>query len=106
MRRKREAWAELVARWEVSGESAAGFARRIGTGAATLYRWRRELRRTAMGRSSEPALAKLVEVRPTVVAVADERFEVRLADGRSVRVPPAFDACALGRLLGVLEAAR
>lgn len=96
----------MVARWEASDESAAAFARRIGTGAATLYRWRRELRRTAGTRGSGPALAKLVEVRPTVVAGADERFEVRLADGRSVRVPPSFDAGAFGRLLRVLEAVR
>lgn len=106
MRRKRQAWPELLARWEASGESAAEFARRIGTGAATLYRWRRELKRTAAGRDPAPALAKLVEVRPAVAAWADERFEVRLAGDRSVRVPQSFDAEALGRLLRVLEAAR
>lgn len=105
MRRKREAWPELLARWKASGESAAEFGSRIGTGAATLYRWRREFRRTTAGRGTAPALAKLVEVRPTVI-VADARFEVRLADGRSVGVPPSFDAEALGRLLHVLEAAR
>jgi transposase-like protein len=103
VRRKREAWPELLAQWEASGESAAEFARRIGTGAATLYRWRREFRGTTTRRHA--ALAKLVEVRPTVI-VADGRFEVRLADGRSVGVPPSFDAEALGRLLDVLEAVR
>jgi hypothetical protein len=36
----------------------------------------------------------------------DGRFEVRLGDGRSVEVPPSFDAGALERLLRVLEAAR
>ena len=105
MRRKRESWAELVAGWEASGESAAAFGSRIGTGAATLYRWRRELRRAPAAKASSLSLAKLVEVQP-LARTTDERFEVRLADGCSVSVPPSFDADALGRLLRVLEAAR
>ena len=105
MRRKRQAWPGLLAQWEASGESAAGFARRIGTGAATLYRWRRELKRTAAGRDAAPALAKLVEVRPAAAAFGEDRFEVRLPGDRSVRVPQSFDAEALGRLLRVLEVA-
>lgn len=96
----------MLARWETSGESAAAFARRIGTGAATLYRWRRELRRSAEGRDPAPALTKLVEMRPAIVAWSDDRFEVRLAGDRSVRVPQSFDAESFGRLLRVLEAAR
>lgn len=100
MRRKREDWPKLVARWEASGESAAVFARHVGTKAVTLYRWRRELRQAATG----PALAKIVEVRPARLA-ADDRFEVRLGDGRSVGVPPTFDAGALERLLRVLGTA-
>ena len=105
MRRKREAWRRLVARWEASGESAAEFAGRVGAGAATLYRWRRELRRAPAAKAAALSLTKLVELRPLVRAT-DERFEVRLPDGRSVGVPPSFDAGALGRLLRVLEAAR
>ena len=105
MRRKREAWAQLVARWEASGESAAQFAGRVGTGAATLYRWRRELRRAPAAKAPALSAAKLVEVQPLVRAT-DERFEVRLADGRSVGVPASFDGDALERLLRVLGAAR
>ena len=101
MRRKREEWPKLVARWEASGESAAVFARHVGANAMTLYRWRRELRSAALG----PALSKIVEVRPAQMAT-DDRFEVRLGDGRSVEVPPSFEAGALERLLRVLEAAR
>ena len=92
-----------MARWEESGESAAVFASRVGTTARTLCRWRRDLRKTAT--LPGPTLAKIVEVRPARL-VADDRFEVRLADGRSVGVPPSFDAGALERLLRVLEAVR
>lgn len=89
----------MVARWEASGESAAVFARHTGTKAVTLYRWRRELRAAA---AAGPILAKIVEVRPAGLT-ADDRFDVRLGDGRSVGVPPSFDAGALERLLRVLE---
>lgn len=94
-----------MARWETSGESAAEFASRVGTRPATLYRWRRELRRTTAAKAPELTPAKLIEVQPLADAT-DDRFEVRLSDGRSVSVPPSFDADALGRLLRVLEAAR
>ena len=103
MRRKREEWPKLVARWEASGESVAEFASRVGTKSMTLYRWRRELKNAAG--ASGPTLAKIIEVRPARLA-ADDRFEVRLGDGRSVGVPPAFDTGALERLLQVLEGAR
>lgn len=95
----------MVARWKTSGESAAEFASRVGTGPATLYRWRRELRRATTAKALELTPAKLVEVQPLVGAM-DDRFEVRLSDGRRVGVPPSFDGDALGRLLRVLEAAR
>jgi hypothetical protein len=49
------------------------------------------------------ALAKIIEVRPAVLAATDERFEVRVVGGRSVRVPASFDGQALQRLLRVLE---
>jgi hypothetical protein len=103
MRLKREAWSQLVARWESSGESAAEFASRIGTSAMTLYRWRHEVRKTA-ARKPEPTLGKIVEVRPALLAGYD-RFEIRLTDGRCIGVPPSFDAASLERLLRVLETA-
>ena len=92
----------MVARWEASGESAAVFAARVGTSARTLCRWRRESRKAAP--ESGPALAKIVELRPTVLAT-DDRFDLRLGDGRSIGVPAAFDEVALARLLRVLGGA-
>src|SRR4051812_39339871 len=104
MRRRRAQWPKLVARWEASGESAAMFAATVGVSARTLCRWRRELRKQAAADSAVPALTKLVEVRPARLA-SDDRFEVRLPSGRSVRVPASFDEAALERLLRVLEVA-
>jgi hypothetical protein len=46
----------------------------------------------------------MIELRP-VPLPADDRFEVRLAGGKSIGVPPSFDGPALARLLRVLEAA-
>ena len=93
----------MVTEWNASGESAVGFADRIGVASQTLYRWR-----TALGGVPQPArdaaLAKIVEVRATRPA-ADDRFELRLVSGRSVAVPASFDETALARLLRVVEAA-
>lgn len=96
----------MIARWEASGESAAVFASRAGTSASTLYRWQRELRKAPGSERAESALAKIVEVRSARVSTADDRFEVRLPDGRSVVVPPSFDGDALAGLLRVMEAVR
>jgi transposase-like protein len=101
--RRREEWRRLVTEWKASGESAVGFADRIGVASQTLYRWR-----TALAGGPQPAraaaLAKIVEVR-TTRAPADDGFELRLSSGRSVGVPASFDEAALARLLRVVEAA-
>ncbi len=106
MRRKQAGWAQTVARWEASDESATKFARRAGTTAATLYRWRRALQKGDECKGQALSLARIVEVRHAPSVARDDRFEVRLANGRSVGVPESFDADALGRLLDVLEGAR
>jgi hypothetical protein len=103
MRRRQAEWRKLVARWEASGESAAVFASVVGVSAGTLWRWRRELSRETVSESTGPALARLVEVRPTALA-ADDWFEIRLAAGLRIGVPASFDEVALERLLRVLEA--
>ena len=91
-----------MGRWQASGDSAAVFAKQVGVSPATVWRWKQELSNVAV---AQPALAKIVEVRPTLLT-ADDRFDVRLAGGRCVGVPTSFDEAALARLLRVLEAAR
>jgi transposase-like protein len=99
--RRQDEWRSLVTEWKESGESAIGFASRLGVSTQTLYRWRAILEggpRTA----TTASLAKIVEVRAARLP-SDDRFEVRLTDGRSVGVPVSFDDVALARLLRVLE---
>jgi len=88
---------EVLAALEDSGESLAAFARREGISAKRLYRWQARLSAaTAIG---------FVELRPRTDATAGGAgvFEIVVGSGRSVRVPPDFDAVALRRLLDVLE---
>ena len=98
----RAGWVKLVRDWRASGEAADTFAAKRGIKPKTLQWWAWNLGSAQL----EPM--RPLEVIEIVHAVAPpaERFEVHLANGRCVGVPPTFDAEALGRLLGVVEAAR
>lgn len=98
---------QLLARWERSGLTLAEFARRAGMPAGTLGWWRHALRAgersTAASRFLElPVRRALAAARPPAPAP----FEIVCGDGTVVRVPAAFDADALDRLLGVVAGRR
>jgi transposase-like protein len=97
---RREEWRKLLA--SAQEETATEIADRLGCSPGTVCRWRRLLAEEA--RAPRSAALKMIELRPVRLA-ADDRFEVRLAGGRSIGVPPSFDGPALERLLRVLEAA-
>ena len=111
MESRRGEWAERVAGWRQSGLTAKQYASSIGVNAGTLTHWawrlgqkqrRRRARRGQRGRGST-APAALIEVISSASANGDDRFEVRLENGRRLHVPASFDAAVLDRLLGVLE---
>jgi hypothetical protein len=108
----RDRWAGLVRRWRQSGETARTFAASAGVNAGTLSYWAWRLKRDGNGaggslprrrhRRARAASdrARFVEL---IVDRPEERgFDLDLGDGRRLRIPPAFDGTALGRLLVIL----
>jgi len=112
MRRRRQEWVERVDQWRRSGLTAKRFAASIGVKAGTLTHWAwrlgHEQQRRKVQRGSVMASAAQSDAFVEIVATAtrDDRFELVVGNGRELRIPADFDATALERLLGVLEAAR
>jgi transposase-like protein len=105
----RRRWTEQDARFvlealERSGKPLRVFAEEHGLDPQRLYVWRR---RVAGG--DHTTFRELI-VRPATATSARDAdgapFEIVLASGVAVRVPPSFDAAALARLLEVLTQAR
>ena len=103
----REEWQKRVERWRDSGLTAEQFAGELGINAGTLkfwgYKLGKESREAAAPRTPRrrrAAVPSFVEVRAEPVV---STFEVELGNGRRLRVPAAFDASVLERLLPILE---
>jgi transposase len=119
-RRSAEEWRELVADWSGSGVSQSEFCRRRGLSLVTFGGWKRHFDQNALSssRSRSPAGAnprlgqperlRFVEVahRPPLSGSGLEAalYEVRLANGRAVRVGPGFDPATLRQLLAIADA--
>lgn len=86
-----------------SGLGVAEFAQRRGLNASTMYWWRSRLRRAAR-REPQIVPVEIVGSRPAAVD-AGRPFELDLAGGRRLRVPPHFDADELARLICAVERA-
>ena len=97
--RKEQQWRRWIGEWQASGLSARAFCQRRGLALPTFYAWRRTLERRA---AEVPAFVPVQAVADGVPAQASA-LEVVLAEGRTVRVAPGFDAATLRQLLAVLE---
>lgn len=100
-RESRAVWERRLVRWEKSGLTRVEFARREGVNPSTLGWWRSTLRK-------DEALPEVSFVEVTVPErplMKSPPIEVVLTNGRTVRVPPAFDAGELARVLAVAESA-
>ena len=92
---------EVLAALRGSGKSVSEFAAEHGLDPQRVYLWRRRLGK------AEPTIFQELIVRPAAVRdVAGNSFELDLASGDMVRVPPSFDGAALARLLEVLAQVR
>jgi|SRR5579872_3469771 len=100
---------EVIAALERSGESVGAFAATHGLDPQRVYLWRRRLGGRGLG-GAEPTTFRELIVRPRETGASLDApgaaFEIVLASGDVVRVPPSFDATALARLLDVLGRAR
>ena len=98
----------------IEGMSVAAVARRHDVTRQHLYQWRRELRRNHLAVTGHPALVP-VEVcdhpdpataSPAVDrAVDDQRVEIVLCNGRTIRTSAALPDGVLTRLIRLTEAA-
>ena len=97
--RKERQWRRWIGEWQTSGLSVRAFCERRGLTVGSFYAWRRVLER----RAAEQAVFVPVQVVADTVPAQTSALEVVLTDGRTVRVPPGFDAATLRQLLAVLE---
>jgi hypothetical protein len=96
---KERQWRRWIDQWRASGLSVRAFCAQHRVATASFYAWRRVLERRA---AEAPAFLPVQVVADAAPAQASA-LEVVLADGRTVRVTPGFDAATLLRLLAVLE---
>jgi hypothetical protein len=97
--RKERQWQRWIGEWQASGLSGRAFCQRRRLTVARFYAWRRVLQR----RAAEKVTFVPVQVVADAGLIQAGAMEVVLADGRTVRVAPGFDAATLRQLLAVLE---
>jgi hypothetical protein len=97
--RKERQWRRWISQWRASGLSVRTFCDRHGLTTPSFYAWRRTLER----RAAEQAAFVAVQVVAGPSPAPASALEIALANGRTVRVAPGFDAATVWQLLAVLE---
>lgn len=120
VRKREEYWRGILAEQQQSGLTHSEFCRQKSISKNSYFWYKRELARRDGKRSTSGARLKCERQRQATKPVslvpvtiraknapgepgAAERFEVELRHGRVLRIPPAFRAEDLRRLLTILE---
>ena len=93
-------WRGLISEQSGSGQTIAAFCRDRGLTTSQFYTWRNRLRKSTAEQFLEVQVAK-----PAARPIPSKRgaIEIRLAEGRSVRVEPGFDPDHLRAVVTALE---
>jgi hypothetical protein len=104
--RKEQHWRRLIERWQSSGLSVRHFCERHRLAVPSFYAWRRTLQQRDRLASASQTTAPVTFL-PVHVTHDDPEprpvFELLLANGRCLRIPPDFDPAALHAVLAALE---
>ena len=115
-RRKRRVWSDdekrtICAQTRVPGVSVSQVARRYDVNANLVFKWLREGWLPADAAREEAACFLPVEIvgrasptEPVIKEPADNRIEIELAGGHSLRISGTYDPDALARLIRGLSA--
>ncbi|HVH85733.1 MAG TPA: hypothetical protein VM912_03360, partial [Terriglobales bacterium] len=98
-----EKWRSLVSEWQASGQSVAGFCRGRQVSEALFHYWKKRLRVQVRPQFVELQVAKPQLRVKHFSSALGATIEVRLSNGRSLMVPPEFDASHLRALLAIVE---
>ncbi len=101
-------WRGVLGQWRASGMSRAAFCRRRGINYYTLSQWKSRLETEPAGGSKENGSSRsrrphFVEVAVPTASAFAAAYEITLASGRTLRVPPGFDESDVARLIAVVE---
>lgn len=101
-RRSRSEWTRIVTRWRASRLSATEFARRHDLTARQLQWWSWRLGKASSERGeAQPDPITLIELAPS--ARADERLELVLINGRTLRFSASVEAAQLCAIIAAAE---
>jgi hypothetical protein len=92
-------WRSVLEQWRASGTSRAAFCRRHGISYHSLSQWKSRI--GADAKVGPGGRRRFVEI--AVPRAAVPSYEIALAGGRSLRVPPGFDDGEVARLIAVVE---
>lgn len=107
----RDFWQAHIEAWRASGETQAGYCRRVGVSQFTFSGWKRRLERERLAQGSGDEATALLAVElseptPESGRTLEAGITVEVGDDVRVRLSPDFDADSLTRAVMALRDAR